>query len=166
MAVQRVEWECPGCHRKFAVPDNKPRPKLCPQCQKSASAPRVPPPAPSVPAEEPELEFADYRATTDSPLPISAPAPSRPVKRRRYEELRTLSLVLKIFSGLIGLMTVVMLVEMGQIVMKTEAGPLRRYVVYNCFGILVGGATLALLVYAFAVLLVVALDVEYNTRSE
>ncbi len=164
MAVERVEWECPGCRRKFAVPDDKPRPKLCPQCQKSAAGPRVPPPLTRA-APEPEMEFADYRMASDPGLPVSA-APSRPVKRRRHEELRTLSLILKIFSALIGLITFVMLAEMGQIVMKTEAGPLRRYVVYNCFGILVGGATVALLVYAFAVLLLVAIDVEYNTRSE
>ena len=58
-----------------------------------------------MPAEEPEMEFADYRATSDPALPISAASPSRPVKRRRYEELRTISLVSKIFAGLIGLIT-------------------------------------------------------------
>ncbi len=173
MSVERIEWQCPGCHRKFAIPSNQPRPKLCPHCQQTAQAvPRQPAPSPAVAAHvspaiaEPEVEFAEVPVATP-PLGGGASSPSpRPVKRRRYQELRTLSVVLKIMAGLIGFLMIGMLVENGRLVMETEEGDLRRYLVYQCLGTLIGGSTAVLLVYAFAVLLVVAADIEHNTRQD
>jgi hypothetical protein len=172
MAVQRVEWQCPGCQRKFAIPNQQPRPKLCPECQRSQTPahPRRPPAGSgSFSAQaslETEPEFADYPAEPPAMLPSPPGQSPRPVKRRRYEELRTLSLVLKILAALIGLLTMILLGEAARALMATEAGDLRRYMVYYCLGILLGGSTAALLVYSFSVLMLVALDVEYNTRQD
>ncbi len=174
MTVERIEWQCPGCQRKFAIPNTQPRPKLCPHCQqtgtsvlpKRSTTPTAAPAYVTPPTVEPELDFAEEPLETPAPFAGSPSHSSRPVKRRRYAELRTLSLVLKIMAGFIGLLTIILLAESGRVVMSAEAGDVRRYLVYNCFGILIGGTTAALLVYAFAVLLVVALDVEYNTRQD
>lgn len=170
MAVERIEWQCPGCHRKFAIPSNQPRPKLCPHCQQTAQAvPRQPSPSAtghvSPAVAEPEVEFAEVPVGTP-PLGGASLPLARPVKRRRYQELHTLSVVLKIMAALIGFLMIGMIVENARLVMETEEGDLRRYLVYQCLGLLIGGSTAVLLVYAFAVLLVVASDVEYNTRQE
>src|SRR5688572_12908053 len=121
MAVERVEWQCPGCQRKFAIPSNLPRPKLCPHCQQTATSIRARRPANPTPSPAPtfvspeviEPEFGLDEEPFDT-LPAdggTSALPSRPFKRRRYEELRTLSLMLKVMAGVVALFTIVMLVE-------------------------------------------------------
>ena len=155
MAVSRVEWECPGCRRKFAVPANQPRPELCPQCRTSGGG------AQPVDVSEPEVSFGVYQPTA-APMPQAA----RPVKRRRYGELQTLSLALKVMAVLLALSTLVHFGATAVATLQLPGTEARLMGVYLCFGILLGGATLSLVLYSFAVLLLVAVDVEYNTRPE
>jgi hypothetical protein len=177
MAVQRIEWQCPGCQRKFAIPNQQPRPKLCPNCQQNATAAqqRRPPaaatlptpqsiPTPSLP--DPDLDFADYQTDPAPLLPGPPSQPSRPVKRRRYEELRTISLWFKILAGLIAVVLLLTLYGIGKQVLVLPPGELKILFVFYWFVTVVSGVTVILLVYAFAVLLLVAMDIEYNTREE
>ena len=172
MAVQRIEWQCPGCGKKFAIPEQTPRPKLCPNCQKTRSVPPPRPPAsaPTMPAVNRgvPVEFVEEEEEFAPPPVLPGPqAPaSRPARRRRYQELRTLSVVLKILAALIGLMTIVLVVDLGMDLNNLPAGEPRKYAVYTCLALLIGGTTTALLVFSFSTVLLVAVDVEYNTRND
>lgn len=165
MAVQRIEWQCPGCQRKFAIPDQQPRPKLCPQCQQARTAQQPVAPSSSV---SPGVEgFAE----DSSRNPISEGSPQqgtnrRPVKQRRYEVLRTISMWFKVLAGLIASVFVVSLIYLAKMVLETPAGPLRNLMFFQWVVTSVSGITIVLGVYAFAVLLLVAMDIEYNTRDE
>jgi hypothetical protein len=173
MTVARIEWQCPGCERKFAIPANQPRPKLCPHCQQTATAiPKRPAQTPPIaayadePVIESELDFNEAPPESSAFVGGGGSLPSRPAKRRRYGELRSLSGVLKIMAGLIGLLTIVMLFESIHMLMDAPTGDVRRYLVYYSLGIMIGGATATISVYAFAVLLLMAMDIEHNTRRD
>ena len=169
MPVQRVEWQCPGCQRKFAIPSQQPRPKICPDCQKNAAVQQRRPAAATYPAPsaiEPELDFAAY-PTEAEPAVSSAPAPSpRPVKRRRYEVLRTISLWFKIQSGMLAFLLLVALVQMGRNIFDLPPGDVQQLAIFSWLVTMIGGVTVVLIVYSFAVLLLVAMDIEHNTRPD
>lgn len=169
MPVQRVEWQCPSCQRKFAIPGQQPRPKLCPDCQKNSAAKQRRPASPTYPSAstaEPELDFAAY-PTEAEPAISSAPAPStRPVKRRRYEVLRTISLWFKIQSGMLAFLLLVALAQMGTNIFNLPPGPLQQMAIFYWLVTMIGGVTIVLIVYSFAVLLLVAMDIEHNTRPD
>lgn len=109
----------------------------------------------------PQEPFDTLDASGGSSIPAS-----RPFKRRRYEELRTLSLMLKVMAGVVALFTIVMLVECAGLAMDAKASEFRRLLVYNCFGVLIGGVVTTLVLYSFSVLLILSLDVEHNTRPD
>lgn len=164
MAVQRIEWQCPGCQRKFAIPDQSPRPQLCPQCQKA----RPTRTAPLITDEIDEEEDA-FAAVPRTPLPeppTPSGSPRRPVKPRRYEVLRTISLWFKILAGLIAFVFVIALVALGIRILQLAPGFEQRMLFFQWVVTSISGITIVLFVYAFAVLLVVAMDIEYNTRDE
>ena len=42
MAIERIEWQCPQCERRYAIPANLPRPTSCPKCQPDDEQAAVP----------------------------------------------------------------------------------------------------------------------------
>lgn len=83
MPIQRVEWTCPGCRRKFAIPATAATPSLCPDCRQvdrgaveDGPGSRVATGAPSSPAP---LSRGERGAATPSPAPIPQRRPEQRV---------------------------------------------------------------------------------------
>ncbi len=178
MTVPRIEWQCPGCRRKFAIPDQPPRPKLCPECQRKTTAATQPPASqefppvalassgrPVFPSDLP-VEFADYPVESAPRLPATQTQASRPIKRRRYEVLRSISLWFKVLAVLGVIELALALVFLGKRILAAPPGEIKTQLLYVWFVTLIVGVTAVLLIYSFAVLLLVAMDIEHNTRDE
>jgi len=174
MAVQRIEWQCPGCGKKYAIPAQNPRPKLCPNCKKRGVAPSSGQPAePTFPAanaippvEPPEPEPEPGPPFVAAPVVPGPPTRSaRPVKRR-YEVLRTISLWFKVLAVLIGIGYVITLFGVAYLAFRAPAGPMRNQFFLWWVVTSIVGITVVLSVYSFAILLLVAMDIEHNTRTD
>jgi hypothetical protein len=166
MPVERVEWQCPNCKKRYAIPANLPRPSLCPKCQPTQEPENVAPDAePPVPPQPAPTEPPAQQPPEVSP-PASPPdfAPAR--YRRKYPALRVISLFYRISAGFIVLATVVAFVASIVGIFRAENQDARWNLVYFGLGSLVGGAFWSVSVLAFAELIQVALDIEQNTRQK
>ena len=171
MAVERIEWRCPECGKRYAIPANLPRPALCPKCQ---------------PTEEPEptIEPEDVAASfvpNENAASVTAPPRRQPVEfdpppaqpdfkasrfRRKYPALRVISLFYRCLAGVVVLATIVVFVASIAGLFRAENQLERWRFVYMGLGSLVGGAFWSVTLLAFAELIQVALDIEQNTRQQ
>lgn len=107
MAVKRIQWVCPRCRRRYAIPETAPTPELCPSCQAegvSTSAPpsREAPPKPTSPSrkasavsietdnpfisEPPPSPRPPQTTPPPQPPPSAAPEPPLPIEPLQFEE--------------------------------------------------------------------------------
>lgn len=174
MAVERIEWQCPSCQRKFAIPSNQPRPKLCPHCQQTATSiptrrpsnPSSPAPTfPSPQAIEPSFDPGEELFDTLEDIGDPALDTSRPTGRRRYEILRTISSWFKVLAIVVAALHALAFIGFGILIIQSPPD-LRVELFVAAVLAMVYGVTLVLLLYAFAVLLLVAMDIEHNTHRD
>jgi hypothetical protein len=177
MAVERIEWTCPGCERRYAIPSNAPKPALCPSCQSSqksadvapnpaapssqGSAPALPPARNKEPEPIVEVSPFDRLAELDT-------GPRRSVSRgtKRYPALRAIAFWYRILAGLAGLGAIIGLIyALLSAVSDSTAAERTTHIILGLasFGSgVVGGVTLL----AFGELIQVVIDIEENTRGK
>ncbi len=181
MPVKRVEWECPGCKRRFAIPAEVPTPQLCPQCQ---AAPPSPTPSPTLPAtpqvppsgideidveEEnvtlPQLDVGDVPSFQLGPQRTRAIHPGEPV-RRKYPTLRMIASLYKLLAALLAVGALAGLFRALMTAFNAEDFAGRTASIMVGLYVFGGGIFAAVGLLAAAELIHVLLDIEENTRSQ
>lgn len=172
MAVARVEWQCPGCERRFAIRADMETPDLCPQCRAGAgaSATRVVPDSRSVrdgSGSESAAGFPDF--APDEPLREVVPPPQfeapSAAPLRKYPALKVLSVVYKVLAVLTAVGGVVALVIAVVGAFTIEDASLRAAGILLQLGAFVGSLFVAVTLYAFGELVELLIDIEWNTRA-
>lgn len=170
MAVARVEWQCPGCERRFAIRADMETPKLCPQCRaQSGTAAKPGAPGTASARDAAESEFASFPELTPqpprdvvSPPEIETPSAAPP---RKYPALKFLSMFYKVFAVLIALGGVTALVTAVVTAFTVEdTSPLIAGILLQLAGF-VGSLFVAVTLYAFGELVQLLIDIEWNTRA-
>jgi hypothetical protein len=182
MTMQRVQWTCPICHRRYAIPASAPTPARCPQCEKArARAPATPEPAlPSQgfhPREEEDQEEDDPVADELSALAAiqlevaeeaaRGPVAASPVIRRAYPSLRMLDLISLVYAVLAGLSIVA---AFGGLMFGLRAAfvmeltPLRTIAIFQAIGAFCGGLLMAFMFFSFREVIRLLVEIEENTR--
>ena len=171
MAVARVEWQCPGCERRFAIRADMETPELCPQCRSKGETPATN----SVPDtqsvrdasnDNPATSFPDF-SPEESPRNVVPPrvAPASAAPLRRYPALKVLSIFYKVCAVLIALGGVVALVVAVVQAFTVEETSIRSAVILVQLGGFVGSLFVAVTLYASGELVQLLIDIERNTRA-
>ncbi|MBT6155570.1 MAG: hypothetical protein HOL01_03000 [Planctomycetaceae bacterium] len=167
MAIERIEWQCPQCERRYAIPANLPRPTLCPKCQSDDEQPA----APAV-TQQPVVTLPDdsglappLRADVEFETLSGKQASGADHYRRKYSALRVISLFYRCLAAVIILAAVVAFVAGVAAVFQADDQSERWAAVGIGLGSLVGGAFWSVTVLAFAELIKLMLDIEQNTRQ-
>ena len=161
MAIERIEWQCPQCERRYAIPSNLPRPSLCPKCQADDAERESTPPASTLPsAPEPTPPFRD---DVQFETPPGEPDGGR--YRRKYSTLRVISLFYRCLAGVILLATLIAFVSGLVAVLQADIQSQRWIALGMSLGSLVVGTFWSVTVLAFAELIQLMLDMEQNTRK-
>src|SRR5580692_9945185 len=113
MPVERIQWTCPVCKRRYAIPATAPTPSRCPQCRQAEEA--APPhldlaPALAEAAEDTNDEFETPALSALAAIQLevaeeAARGPTVAAPVLRYAEgasntLRTIALVYTVLAGL------------------------------------------------------------------
>lgn len=171
MAVQRVEWACPRCDRKYAIPAGQPQPKLCPKCQESPQDTIVQPQQPPM-VQPPVLQR--QRPTAPAPsspeaVPQFQPAPrtsASTIRRKRYQDLRKVVTALKVLSAIVALGTLIWTGYWLNLLFDSDIAEVRKGIANIVLHTLVGGAAMSLCLYAFGGALQILIDLEEHARRE
>jgi|GEM_PF-5892707 len=141
MAVARVEWECPGCQKRYAIREDIPQPELCPACQDEQRA------------------IADAASQLEPEIPL----PST-LTDRRYRPLRLLALALEIcgvLAGVIGLVGLTTALIQGAVPVVADSAALAACLYgVGYFAIFI----LAFAIYAAGGALELLIEIEHHTR--
>ena len=109
MAIERIEWQCPQCERRYAIPADLPRPSLCPKCQPDETQPT----ATAVATSAGVIDLAPPSLGDD--VAFETPKGERDTGadryRRKYPVLRIISLFYRCLAAVIILATVVAFVS-------------------------------------------------------
>lgn len=174
MAIERIEWQCPQCERRYAIPADLPCPSLCPKCQPDAEQPEAPGP------KVDSIRVAAQPVTTlsgVSPMPpqlrddvaFETPTGEREFDagryRRKYPALRIISLFYRCLAAVIILASVVAFVSGVVGVFQANEQSARWAAAAIGLGSLVGGTFCSVSVLALAELIKLMLDIEQNTRQ-
>jgi hypothetical protein len=183
MAVDRIQWTCPVCKRRFAIPATAPTPSRCPQCRQAeeVAAARVVHAPVLVEAvvetiERPsdvekrstpmsalaaiQLEVAE-EATRGTPMVA-------PVVRHSSPSFKVLDAIATIYTVLAGLAVVgafAALLFGLRAAFVMEANQARTYAIFSALGEFGAGLVAALGFYAFREVIHLLLTIEDNTRS-
>jgi hypothetical protein len=158
MAIERIEWQCPQCERRYAIPADLPIPSLCPKCQ-----PDTEQPTPTSPG------ISDLAPPNSIDVAFETPTGERDTGadryRRKYPALRVISLFYRCLAVVIILATVVAFVSGVIGVFQAEDQSARWAAVAIGLGSLMGGILGSVTVLAFAKMIQLMLDIEQNTRQ-
>ncbi len=173
MAVKRIQWVCPNCRRRYAIPEDAPTPKLCPDCQTAppptaAEDPRaaVPEPGPESVTPPSPLGPEQFQFEEPGSSAVQFADRSRSSGRKRYPALRAISFWYKILSGLAAVGAVFGLFYAVMAAVSTEATAERTNQIVGGLIALAGGLVSAVTLLACAELIRVVIDIEENTRSK
>jgi hypothetical protein len=180
--MQRVQWTCPICNRRYAIPASAPTPARCPQCEKArARGPVAPEPAPIsrgsyAAVEEDQAEddpvVSELSALAAIQLEVAEEAVRGPVAaspgiRRAYPSLRMLDLISLVYTVLAGLSVVV---AFGGLMFGLRAAfvmeltPLRTLAIFQAIGAFCGGLLMAFVFFSFREVIRLLVEIEENTR--
>ena len=116
MTIQRIQWTCPICKRRYAIPATAPTPSRCPQCRQAeeeaaAGEPDVPVLAEAGSDEDEKFETAALSALAAIQLEVAeeaarGPTVAAPVMRRNERMSGILPVVAIIYTVLAGLAVV------------------------------------------------------------
>jgi hypothetical protein len=179
--VQRVQWTCPICKRRYAIPATAPTPSRCPQCRQD----EVELPANAVVSDavdrdaETEDVSADEMAENTGIAALAAiqlevaeeaargPTKAAPIIRytdRSQKTLRTLILVFAVLTGLAVVAAVFGLLNGLRVAYAMEATPARTEMIFKAIGALCGGIIAAIVFFTIREVIRILLDIEENTR--
>ncbi len=193
MALERIEWTCPDCGKRFAIPANATMPKRCPSCQQSATQ-KVATPTETPPVKRPPQSAKPVISALEPPLPnfdgvesqsketiaplIAVPTShSRGINQRNlpriYPALRTLSLVSRVLGGMVVALTLYFNVRVSLFLAQDEirrsfkksADYIFTIIEVNILILLIG-AFWGMLLFALAELILLMIDIEENTRKK
>jgi len=179
MTMQRVQWTCPICNRRYAIPATAATPSRCPQCTQAEQQSTAKRPAPfSVALVDDEPE-EDVRETQ----PISAlaaielevaeeaargPTAAAPITRRTNPALKTLdglALAYTVIAGLTAVGAFVGLLYGLRAAFVMDPTPARTNAIFLAIATFVGGLIAALTFYTLREIIRVLLTLEENTRQ-
>lgn len=171
MAVARVEWQCPGCERRFAIRADMETPELCPQCRAqtgtgandSAADPRGVPDGSGNSLATPFPDFSPAEPPGDVVPPRVPPQSAVPL--RKYPALKILSVVYKVLAVLIALGGLVALIVAVVQAFTAEETSIRSAVILMQLGGFVASLFVAVTMYASGELVQLLIDIEWNTRA-
>lgn len=188
MTIQRIQWTCPICKRRYAIPATAPTPSRCPQCRQQAEAQseaveedvrsgpsfgvRAQPDSDS--DEEEKFETAALSALAAIQLEVAeeaarGPTVAAPVMRQTSRLSGTLPVIAIIYTVLAGLAVVgavAGLVFGLHAAFASPATPARTVTIFSAIGTFVGGLVSALTFFTFRELIHILLDIEENTRPQ
>jgi hypothetical protein len=182
MTIQRIQWTCPICKRRYAIPATAPTPSRCPQCRQAEEAaatgePGVPVLTPADSAdsdEEVKFETAALSALAAIQLEVAeeaarGPTVAAPVLRRNERLSGVLPVIAIVYTVLAGLAVVgafVGLVFGLHAAFAMPATVARTAVIFQAIGAFVGGLIGGLTFFTFRELIHILLDIDENTRSK
>jgi hypothetical protein len=170
MAVPRVEWECPVCHRHFAIRTDMPRPSACPQCSTdggTAAEPTV------IAGADSRREFkAGTVGMLEQPAIDPGPAvepdlsvPAGTVRQpERYRALLVMSLCFKAFAALAAVAGIAALTLMVLAAFRMQNPETRTAAILLHLARFAGSAFATLALWCIAELIQLLIDIEANTR--
>jgi hypothetical protein len=182
--IERIQWTCPVCKRRYAIPATAPTPARCPQCRQAeegAAARVIPAPLLAEAVAEP-IERANEPIYPATPLSALAaiqlevaeeasrgPTTIAPVVRHVASgEFKTLDAIATIFTVLAGLSVVggfAGLLFGLRAAFVLEATPLRTYAILYALAEFAGGLVAAITFFAFREVIRLLLAIEENTRA-
>lgn len=178
MTMQRVQWTCPVCKRRFAIPATAPTPTRCPQCRQAEEHAAAGSPA-SVIAERVEDDADEMRGRVSEISPLVAiqlevteeaargPMAAAPIVRRVGPSLEMISMISRLYLGLAGLS---LLCGVGGLLyglwaaFAMPATPARATVIFVAIASFGGSLLLALIFFTIREVIRLLLDIEANTR--
>lgn len=179
MTVQRVEWTCPGCRKRFAIPAQMAEPEFCPACRSSkAAVVAAPPPVPKVREEQLTVDAAEE--ATEATLPDfdlfdaehghkrHVHRPRAKASRQRstsYPALRILVICFRVLAGLVAVSALWGFYDLIRGVTSAKESSLRGVLIdagLHWFALKLIGIVVLI---AIGELILLLLDIESNTRQ-
>jgi len=192
MPIERIQWTCPVCKRRYAIPATAPTPARCPQCRQAeeqAAARAVHAPVlaeafaePVEHANESDLPTAQLSTGSLSSGPLSAlaaiqlevaeeatrgPIAVAPVMRHAAPAFKRLEAIATIYTVLAGLAVVAGfggLLFGLRAAFVMEATPMRTVAIFSALAQFAAGLIAALGFFAFREVIYLLLAIEDNTR--
>jgi hypothetical protein len=177
MTIERIQWTCPVCKRRYAIPATAPTPSRCPQCRQAeeeaaSSARSVPLLAKAESDEDEKFETAALSALAAIQLEVAeeaarGPTVAAPVLRRGERVSGILPVIAIVYTVLAGLAVVGAFVGLLfglHAAFALPATPARTAVIFEAIGAFVVGLVSALTFFTFRELIHILLDIEENTR--
>jgi hypothetical protein len=192
MPIERIQWTCPVCKRRYAIPATAPTPARCPQCRQAeeqavARAVHAPVLAEAIAepiehANESDIPSAPFSSGPLSSGPLSAlaaiqlevaeeatrgPIAVAPVMRHAAPAFKRLEAIATIYTVLAGLAVVggfggLLFGLRAAFVM--EATPMRTVAIFSALAQFAAGLIAALGFFAFREVIYLLLAIEDNTR--
>jgi len=185
MTVDRIQWTCPACKRRFAIPATAPTPARCPQCRQAeeAAAARVvhaPVLAEAVveaierPSDDerrspPMSALAAIQLEVAEEASRGAPMAAPVVRHASSASFKVLDAIATIYTVLAGLAVVgafAGLIFGLRAAFVMEANQARTFAIFVALGEFGAGLVAALGFYAFREVIHLLLTIEENTRRE
>ncbi len=193
MPVERIQWTCPVCKRRFAIPATAPTPSRCPQCrevEEKAAARVVHAPVLAEAIAEP-VERANEPEPRITPAPVAAAvaplsalaaiqlevaeeasrgptvtvAPAVRYTARSFKILEGIATIYTVLAGLAVVAAFGGLVFGMRAAFVMEATQARTFAIFTALGEFVGGLIAALGFFAFREVINLLLAIEENTRG-
>jgi hypothetical protein len=182
MTMQRIQWTCPICKRRYAIPATAPTPSRCPQCRQEAEAAGRPGEVITlVVAEEDAADrVGSADRTASSALSALAaiqlevaeeaargPSAATPVSRRSEAASNTLGTIALVYTVLAGLAVVVAfggLLYGLHAAFALQATHERTVLIFEAIAAFGGGLVAALTFFTFREVIRILLEIEENTR--
>jgi hypothetical protein len=169
MAVPRVEWECPVCHRHFAIRADIPSPAACPQCSTHGGAALQPTViAGTGSRHRPESEVD---GTIGDSLERNTALEARPsisngeiYPKQRYRALHVMSFCFKVFAAIAAVAAIAALTLMALAAFRMQNPETRTSAILLHLAEFAGCAFATLALWCFAELIQLLIDIEANTR--
>ena len=160
MTIERIQWTCPICKRRYAIPATAPTPSRCPQCRQAeeeaaSSARSVPLLAQAESDEDEKFETAALSALAAIQLEVAeeaarGPTVAAPVLRRGERISGILPVIAIVYTVLAGLAVVGAFVGLLfglHAAFALPATPARTVVIFEAIGAFVGGLVGADILY-------------------
>jgi hypothetical protein len=177
MTIQRVQWTCPVCKRRYAIPATAPTPSRCPQCrqEEEEAASRAAGPAPIVRGEEEtddQFPRAGLSALAAIQLEVAeeaarGPSVAAPILRHTERALNTLRTLILVYTVVAGLAVVVAFGGLLYGLHAAFALPAtheRTVLIFEAIAAFGGGLVAALVFFSLREVIRVLLAIEENTR--
>ncbi|HUE14475.1 MAG TPA: hypothetical protein VMR25_09955 [Planctomycetaceae bacterium] len=178
MTIQRIQWMCPICKRRYAIPATAPTPSRCPQCRQAeeAAASREGDAVPLAEADEEaddKFESSALSALAAIQLEVAeeaarGPSVAAPILRHveaTANTLRTITLVYTVLAGLAVVVAFAGLLYGLHAAFAMPATHERTVLIFQAIAAFGGGLVAALTFFTFCEVIRILLDIEENTRS-